>query len=99
MRHVRAISFILHPSSFILLLALTACTERSPATTSDDLNRPVAVPREIRRIVTLAPNLTEMIFALGEGERIVGADDFSNYPEAAKTVAKVGGMQPNIEKI
>ena len=80
-------------------LLFVACQDRSPATTSDDLARPVAVPREIRRIVTLAPNLTEMIFALGEGERIVGADDFSNYPEAAKKVAKVGGMQPNIEKI
>lgn len=80
-------------------LLLIACQDRPPATTTDDLNRPVAVPREIRRIVTLAPNLTEMIFALGEGERIVGADDFSNYPEAAKKVAKVGGMQPNIEKI
>jgi iron complex transport system substrate-binding protein len=57
------------------------------------------VPREIRRVVTLAPNLTEMIFALGAGERIVGADDFSNYPEAAKKLPKVGGMQPNIEKI
>ena len=78
---------------------LVACQDRPPATTSDDLARPVAVPREIRRVVTLAPNLTEMIFALGEGTRIVGADDFSNYPAAAKKIAKVGGMQPNIEKI
>ena len=97
MRH-RA-RFILHPSSFILALVLTACTERPAATTTDDLNRPVAVPSDIRRIVTLSPNLTEMIFALGEGDRIVGADDYSNYPEPAKKLPKVGGMQPNIEKI
>jgi ABC-type Fe3+-hydroxamate transport system substrate-binding protein len=77
-----------------------ACNEqRAPATTSDDLNRPVALPREIRRVVTLAPNLTEMIFALGAGDRIVGADDYSNFPARAKALPKVGGMQPNIEKI
>ena len=57
------------------------------------------MPREIQRVVTLAPNLTEMIFAVGAGERIVGADDFSNFPAAATKLPKVGGMQPNIEKI
>ena len=40
-----------------------------------------------------------MLFALGAGERVVGADDFSNFPAAAKKLPKVGGMQPNIEKI
>jgi ABC-type hemin transport system substrate-binding protein len=63
------------------------------------LGRDVALPREIRRVVTLAPNLTEMIFAAGAGDRIVGVDDFSNFPAAAKVLPKVGGMQPNIEKI
>ena len=92
-------SFILHRSSFVLALLALSCTERPAATTVDDLARPVAVPREIRRVVTLSPNLTEMIFALGAGDRIVGADDFSNYPEGAKKLPKVGGMQPNIEKI
>lgn len=81
------------------LFFIVACTKPQPATTTDDLSRPVAVPREIRRVVTLAPNLTEMIFALGAGDRIVGADDYSNYPAAARKLPKVGGMQPNIEKI
>ena len=81
------------------LLFFLACSNPQPATTSDDLGRPVAVPHEIRRVVTLAPNLTEMLFALGAGDRIVGADDFSNYPAPAKALPKVGGMQPNIEKI
>ncbi len=87
-------------SLFVLLALLAlACTEQPAATTTDDLARPVAVPREIRRVVTLAPNLTEMLFALGVGDRIVGADDHSNHPAAAKALPKVGGMQPNIEKI
>lgn len=81
------------------LFFLVACTNPQPTTTTDDLARPVAVPREIRRVVTLAPNVTEMIFALGAGDRIVGADDYSNYPAAAAKLPRVGGMQPNIEKI
>ena len=49
--------------------------------------------------MSLAPNLTEMLFAMNAGDRIVGTDDFSNFPAAAKRLPKVGGMQPNVEKI
>ncbi len=63
------------------------------------MGRDVAVPARVTRVVTLAPNLTEMIFAIGAGEKIAGADDFSNFPAAARAIPKVGGMQPNIEKI
>lgn len=92
--------FILPPSSFILCLALLSCSRPEPTTTTrDDLSRPVSVPRNITRIISLAPNLTEMLFAIGAGERVVGTDDYSNYPDAAKKVVKVGGMQPNVEKI
>lgn len=65
----------------------------------DDLGRDVAVPPRIARVITLAPNLTEMVFALGAGEKVVGTDDFSNFPAAALPLPKVGGLQPNIEKI
>lgn len=50
-------------------------------------------------MITLAPNLTEMLFATGSGASIVGTDDFSNYPPAAARLPKVGGMQPDVEKI
>jgi len=40
-----------------------------------------------------------MLFAVGAGERVVGTDDFSNFPPEARKIAKVGGMQPNVEKI
>lgn len=77
-----------------------SCREQTRvATTTDDLGRPVVLPRAIHRAVTLAPNLTEMIFAIGAGQSLVGTDDFSNFPIAAKALPKVGGMQPNIEKI
>jgi ABC-type Fe3+-hydroxamate transport system substrate-binding protein len=51
------------------------------------------------RVITLAPNVTEMMFAIGAGPSIAGTDDASNFPEAARTLPKVGAMQPNIEKI
>jgi ABC-type Fe3+-hydroxamate transport system substrate-binding protein len=84
-----------------LLLSLFAlfCGEsRKPAVT-DGLGRSVVLPARVHRVVTLAPNLTEIIFAVGAGEKIVGTDDYSNFPAAARAIAKVGGMQPNVEKI
>lgn len=57
------------------------------------------MPANVARVVTLAPNITEIVYALGAGAKVVGTDDFSNYPEPARNVAKVGGMQPDIERI
>src|SRR5262245_37132203 len=52
-----------------------------------------------RRVVSLAPNVTEIIFAVGAGDRVVGTDDFSDEPARAKSLPKVGGVQPDVEKI
>lgn len=83
-----------------LLAPLTAaCARPDAANTIDDIGRRVAVPSRVSRIVSLSPNLTEMLFAIGAGERVVGTDDFSNFPRAVRALPKVGGMQPNIEKI
>ena len=93
-------SFFIRTSTlFILLFALLSCRERPLTTVKDDLGRDVPVPRRAARIVTLAPNVTELVFAIGAGSRIVGTDDSSDYPAAAKKLTKVGGMQPNVEKI
>ncbi len=67
---------------------------------TDDLGRTVNVPEKITRAVSLAPNLTESIFAVGAGDRLVGVTTFCNYPEEAKSIAKIGDtMNPNIESI
>ena len=92
-------SFIVHRSSFVLALLLAFCSERPASTTTDDVGRDVAVPARISRVVTLSANLTEVIFAVGAQAKIVGTDDFSNFPEPARKIPKVGGMQPSIEKI
>ncbi|MEO5766406.1 MAG: cobalamin-binding protein [Casimicrobiaceae bacterium] len=56
----------------------------------DDTGATVALAAPARRIVSLAPHVTELLFAAGAGARIVGAVDFSDYPEAAKSIPRVG---------
>jgi iron complex transport system substrate-binding protein len=57
-------------------------------------------PSVPRRVVSMGPNLTETIFALGRGDRVVGVTDFSSYPPEAKKLPKVGGyINPNLERI
>ena len=67
---------------------------------TDDLGRSVLVPTKINRAISLAPSLTENIFAVGAGDRLVGVTTFCNYPEQAKSIAKIGDtMNPNMETI
>jgi iron complex transport system substrate-binding protein len=66
----------------------------------DDLDRTVRVPMKIERAISLAPSLTEMIFAVGAGDKLVGVTTYCNYPSETATIEKVGDTQtPNIEKI
>ena len=53
-----------------------------------------------QRIVSLAPSVTEMLFGLGVGDRIIGATDHCDFPPEAKKIPRVGGLgQPNVEKL
>jgi iron complex transport system substrate-binding protein len=66
----------------------------------DDLDREILIPTKITRVVSTAPSVTEMIFAAGGGDRLVGVTTFCNYPEEAKSIAKIGDtMNPNMESI
>jgi iron complex transport system substrate-binding protein len=52
------------------------------------------------RIVSLAPNITEILFAIGAGDRVVGADEYSNYPEAAAQIPRIGNSaRIDIERV
>jgi iron complex transport system substrate-binding protein len=60
----------------------------------------VAVPLQPRRIVSLAPSVTEMLFALSAGERVVGITDFCDYPREASGLPRIGGLiHPDLERI
>jgi len=74
---------------FIAALLAFACAKEAPP----------PLPRGSQRVVSLAPNITEMIYAVGASRRLVGTDNFSDYPPSAKALPKVGGTQPNVEKI
>ena len=66
----------------------------------DDRGRTVVLEQPARRIVSLAPHVTELLFAAGAGERIIGAVEYSNYPEAAKGIPRVGSSQQlDLERI
>ncbi|UUX92712.1 helical backbone metal receptor [Methanoplanus endosymbiosus] len=66
----------------------------------DDFGRSVEINGYPQRIISLAPANTEILYALGLGDKIVGVTDYCNYPAEAETVEKVGGYStPNVEKI
>lgn len=66
----------------------------------DMLGRRVAVPARPVRIVSLAPSMTEMLYAVGAQDRLVGVSDFCDYPPEARRKPKVGGIYtPSVEAI
>ncbi|MCA9471670.1 MAG: cobalamin-binding protein [Nitrospirales bacterium] len=71
----------------------------APRTFIDDMGRKLFLAKHPKRIISLAPSITEMLYAIGSGGEIVGVTEFCNFPEEVKTKPKVGYAQPNIESI
>ncbi len=77
-----------------------ASEKPKPIRVVDDFGYEVVINKTPERIVSLAPSNTEILFALGLGNRIVGVTDYCNYPEEAKKKPKIGGYSTvNIEKV
>ena len=79
-----------------------AISSASPAyrEVTDDLGRTVRVPQPVQRIVSLAPSLTETVYALGLQDHLVGDTDYCDYPADAQKKPKVGGaINPSLEQI
>ncbi len=86
--------------SLILSLAVGAGTPAGAAEVVDMTGRRVAVPETAARIVSLAPSLTEIAYAVGAGDRLVGVTDYCDFPAEATEKPKVGGIYtPNFEAI
>ena len=67
---------------------------------TDETGRVVRIPQPVRRIVSLAPSLTETVYALGLQDRLVGDTDYCDYPADAAKKHKVGGaINPNMEEV
>ena len=71
-----------------------------PVTVIDDLGRKVTINKQPQRIISLAPSNTEILFALGLDDKIIGVTDYCDYPEAAKTKTRVAGFStPDLERL
>ncbi len=75
-----------------LILAAASQAGRAEIAVRDDAGAEVRLPVPARRIVSLAPHLTELIFAAGAGDRLVGVVDFSDYPPEARSIAHIGSF-------
>ena len=92
---------------FMIAYILCGCSSSNRKTArqnakvfTDAVQRQVTVPRPVKRIVSMAPSVTEMLFAIGLDEEIIGVTNFCDHPDAARKKAKIGGYyNPNIEMI
>ncbi len=73
-----------------LLLALTAVGAQAQIHATDDRGTEVVLPGPAQRIVSLAPEVTELLFAARAGSRVVGASAFSDHPAAARALPRIG---------
>ena len=79
--------------TFCLIALLAAAPVLAEIVVKDDAGQVVRLAQPARRIVSLSPHITENLFAIGAGERVVGTVAFSNYPEAARRIPLVGGYE------
>ncbi|HEX75885.1 MAG TPA: cobalamin-binding protein [Dehalococcoidia bacterium] len=97
-QHIRNCFLILLPLA--LLLCLGCSLQSPPGNIVDDLGRRVNIDTMPHRIISLAPSNTEILFAIGLSDRVVGVTEYCNYPEGAIAKPKVGGFSTvDIEKV
>lgn len=70
-----------------------------PVTVTDGTGEEVTIESEPKTIVSVIPSNTEITYAIGQGDKLVAVDDYSNYPEETAELEKIGGQQLNVEKI
>jgi iron complex transport system substrate-binding protein len=84
----------------MVLAGLALPRDGAAGEVTDMLGRRVRIPDRAARIVSLAPSITETVFVLGDGERLVGVTDYCDYPPEARGKPRVGGIStPSFEAI
>jgi iron complex transport system substrate-binding protein len=93
---------------FVSLLLFSGCQQQNTdatdnqtteITVTDDSGAELTLENNPERIVSLTPSNTEILFALGLGERVVGVTTYCDYPEEAKEKPKLGDLEGNVEEI
>ncbi len=85
---------------FFLIVYPRGASGSFPLVMKDDRGVPVSLPSAPRRVVSLAPNLTEIVFLLGREKTLVGVTRYGNYPPGASSLPRIGGIvDPDIERI
>ena len=79
--------------AFCLITLLLAAPALADIAAGDDSGRTPRLTHPARRIVSLSPHITENLFAIGAGNRVVGTVEFSNYPEEAKQIRRIGSYE------
>lgn len=81
-------------------LVLTAPAAWAAITVTDDAGRQISLPQPARRIVSLSPHATELLFAVGAGKQVVGVVQYSDYPPEATRIPSVGsGIALDLERV
>jgi iron complex transport system substrate-binding protein len=86
----------------VLLILLSLCTTLAQAAISvvDDSGKPVVLARPAQRVISMAPHVTELLFAAGGGARIIGAMNYSDYPLEARSIPLIGSnSQIDLERV
>lgn len=90
LKKIRKIKCLAHPA---LLLFISGIAHAQPISVSDDTGQKLQFSQPVQRIIALSPAITENLFAIGLGERIVGVSSYSDYPAQAKQIGIVSDHQ------
>lgn len=85
------LSLLLVASSLLAACAPAAPTTAAPQVFTDGLGRDVTLAAPAQRVVSMAPSITEILYAVGAGGQVIGRDEFSNYPADAAVLPSIGG--------
>lgn len=86
--------------ALLLVAALAACQARAAVTVKDDDGNLVTLQKPAQRVISLAPHVTEMLFAAGGGSHVVGVVAYSDFPEDAKKIPQIGSnREVDLERI
>jgi iron complex transport system substrate-binding protein len=97
---VKLLGVLVILSALLVSMTIGCQAQFQPGTYTDDMGREVTINEIPQRIVSHVPSITEMLFALGLEERLVGVSDYCDYPEEAKSKPSVGNyFNPSLENI